>query len=178
MKKVLVLLTHPNIDKSVFNKALSEEIDSLDHVTLVELHKEYSDYKIDIKVEQKRLLEADHYVFQFPLFWYSTPALLKEWLDVVLEYGFAFGKNSKLKGKTISVVTTAGTEIEDYVREGENTLETKHLYMFERTAEYCHMSYAKALCFYGTNSDVQEEKLQKMKNEYRNYLINIAEPKS
>ena len=51
----------------------------------------YPDFKIDVAEEQKHLAAADRIILQFPFYWYSTPALLKQWQDDVLTYGWAFG---------------------------------------------------------------------------------------
>lgn len=45
----------------------------------------------DIAVEQDKLRWADAVIFQFPLWWYSMPAILKGWIDRVYAYGFAYG---------------------------------------------------------------------------------------
>ncbi|MDF1759800.1 MAG: NAD(P)H-dependent oxidoreductase [Coxiellaceae bacterium] len=65
----------------------------------------------DIKVEMKKLAWADHIIFQFPLWWFSVPAILKGWFDRVLVKGFAYDAGrvfdkGLLKGKTASLVTS------------------------------------------------------------------------
>lgn len=45
----------------------------------------------DIKTEQQKLLWADMVIFQFPLWWFSMPAIMKGWIDRVYAYGFAYG---------------------------------------------------------------------------------------
>ncbi|NKQ27817.1 NAD(P)H-dependent oxidoreductase [Streptomyces galbus] len=45
----------------------------------------------DVRAEQEKLLWADTVVFQFPLWWYSMPAILKGWVDRVFTYHFAYG---------------------------------------------------------------------------------------
>lgn len=44
----------------------------------------------DVRVEQQKLLDADLVVLQFPLWWYSVPAMLKGWFDRVFASGFGF----------------------------------------------------------------------------------------
>lgn len=44
----------------------------------------------DVRIEQQKLLDADLVVFQFPLWWYSVPAMLKGWFDRVFASGFGF----------------------------------------------------------------------------------------
>ncbi|TLF73508.1 NAD(P)H-dependent oxidoreductase [Nocardia cyriacigeorgica] len=45
----------------------------------------------DVRAEQDKLLWADTIIFQFPLWWYSMPAILKGWVDRVFTYRFAYG---------------------------------------------------------------------------------------
>lgn len=45
----------------------------------------------EVQREQRRLLAADTLVLQFPLWWYSMPAILKGWFDRVFTKGFAYG---------------------------------------------------------------------------------------
>ncbi len=44
----------------------------------------------DIAKEQQKLRNAEYVIFQFPLWWFSVPAILKGWFDRVLAQGFAF----------------------------------------------------------------------------------------
>lgn len=45
----------------------------------------------DITAEQQKLLWADAVILQFPLWWFSMPAILKGWVDRVFALGFAYG---------------------------------------------------------------------------------------
>lgn len=45
----------------------------------------------DIAAEQEKLLWADTVIFQFPLWWFSMPAIMKGWIDRVYAWGFAYG---------------------------------------------------------------------------------------
>ncbi|XP_041504426.1 NAD(P)H dehydrogenase [quinone] 1 isoform X3 [Microtus oregoni] len=44
----------------------------------------------DIVAEQKKLEAADLVIFQFPMYWFGMPAILKGWFDRVLVAGFAY----------------------------------------------------------------------------------------
>ncbi|XP_073515361.1 NAD(P)H dehydrogenase [quinone] 1-like [Phyllobates terribilis] len=44
----------------------------------------------DIKEEQKKVEKADLVIFQFPLYWFGMPALMKGWVERVLSIGFAY----------------------------------------------------------------------------------------
>ncbi len=65
---------------------------------------------INVKREQALLSEHDIIVFQHPFYWYSCPAIMKEWMDLVLEYGYAYGPEAHaLNGKQwLSAITTGG----------------------------------------------------------------------
>ena len=55
------------------------------------------------------LLENDIIIFQHPFYWYSSPAMLKEWQDLVLEFGFAYGPGgTALQGKMMMNVISTG----------------------------------------------------------------------
>ncbi|WP_434778707.1 NAD(P)H-dependent oxidoreductase [Neisseria sp. Ec49-e6-T10] len=52
---------------------------------------EHNTQREDIALEQDKLRWADTVIFQFPLWWFSMPAILKGWFDRVYAYGFAYG---------------------------------------------------------------------------------------
>ncbi|MFJ4098930.1 NAD(P)H-dependent oxidoreductase [Amycolatopsis japonica] len=73
----------------------------------------------DIRAEHEKLAWADTVIFQFPLWWYGMPAILKGWFDRVFVKGFAYGVQrpdgrtarygeGALAGKRAMVVLTAG----------------------------------------------------------------------
>lgn len=67
----------------------------------------------DIQEEQEKLLWADFVVFQFPMWWYSMPAILKGWVDRVFAAGFAYSSDMQydtggLKGRKAMLSITTG----------------------------------------------------------------------
>lgn len=137
--KVLVLFAHPAQRKTSINVAMAERARRLKDVTLVDLYADYPTFNIDVDREQKRPLAHDLIVFQFPIFWYSTPALLKQWQDLVLEYGFAYGpEGQKLAGKqAMLAVTTGGSELDYSTHGGNNHPLQEFLLPFRQTAVLC-----------------------------------------
>jgi len=111
MKKTLIILAHPNIHESKVNKALIESIQDEPTITVHDLYATYKTIEaIDVAKEQALLIQYDRIIFQFPLYWYSAPAMLKEWQDKVLGYGFAYGpEGSKLAGKESKIVVSVGS---------------------------------------------------------------------
>ena len=98
--RILHYLLHLVQSRSVANAALWQSTRSFDGITRVHLYADYPRHNINADTEQKQLLDHDIIAFQFPMFWYAAPSLLKEWTDLVLEQGFAFGpKGDKLRGK-------------------------------------------------------------------------------
>lgn len=89
--KVLLLYAHPESQDSVANRVLLKPAIQHNNVTVHDLYARYPDFFIDTPYEQALLREHDVIVFQHPLYTYSCPALLKEWLDRVLSRGFASG---------------------------------------------------------------------------------------
>ncbi len=160
MKKTLIIVAHPNIEYSENNKVLRDVALGCEGVTVHELYALYPTFKIDVAKEQELLLSHDAIIFQFPLYWYSSPSLLKEWQDVVLLYGFAYGEGGdKLKGKDLAVVITAGGPKDAYRAEGYNhfTIE-EFLRPFEQTANLCQMNWGKHFVIHSSKRISPEER--------------------
>lgn len=168
MKKILVLFAHPRPDRSEVGIHLVEAAKALTDVTVVDLYAEYPTLEIDVDREQQRLLDHDIIIFQFPLYWYSAPSILKEWQDLVLEHGFAYGKEGKeLVGKITMNVTTAGAIRHAYTSEGANEHELRELFLpFERTALLCGMRYLGPYAIFGSGRAVEERRVADHVTEY------------
>lgn len=172
MKRILVLMAHPYPDQSSINSKMAAMVRSLPDVTLVDLYALYPRFKIDIDVEQQRLLEHDIIVFQFPIYWYSTPSLLKEWQDLVLEHGFAYGDSgTKLAGKLFLVAASAGAAEEDYATDGRNRFPLRSLLTpLEQTAELCQMRYLPPLVVFSSLLAGKDERAWQHVDTYRQVL--------
>lgn len=125
---------------------------SLDGITCVDLYAEYPRHNINIDTEQQRLLDHQVILFQFPLFWYSTPSLIKEWQDLVLEHGFAYGSGGdKLKDKIMMLAITAAGPEQAYTPNGyqRHPIRT-FLTPLEQTARLCKMYFATPYVLYSS----------------------------
>jgi glutathione-regulated potassium-efflux system ancillary protein KefG len=150
--RVLVLFAHPALQKSRINRPLVAAARQVAGVTFHDLYEAYPDLQVDVDREQALLLAHDVVVMQYPFFWYSVPALLKEWQDVVLEYGFAYGPGgTRLHGKKLlSALTTGGGE-HAYSREGHNHFTIPELLApLEQTARLCGMDWLPPHVLHGT----------------------------
>jgi len=109
---ILIIYAHPYPQHSHANKRMLEQVRTLDNVEVRSLYQLYPDFNIDIAAEQEALSRADLIIWQHPMQWYSTPPLLKLWIDKVFSHGWAYGHNGNaLKGKSLMwAVTTGGGE--------------------------------------------------------------------
>lgn len=168
---ILVLFAHPRLNESQVNKALIKQITGLPHVVLHDLYEIYPDFYIDVKKEQTLLLQADLIIFQCPMYWYSSPSLLKEWQDVVLERGFARGaRGTALRGKDFRMVITTGGPEEAFQRGGANNFTTEELLRpFEQMAHLCGMTYHPPFVIHGAFY-LQRDEIEIKAAEYRHQL--------
>lgn len=171
-RRVLILFAHPSLERSEINSHLTPIARETEGCTLVDLYGEYPDYRIDINREQRRLCEHDVIVFLFPLFWYSTPALLKEWQDLVLEYGFAYGSGgTALAGKYFLCACTAGGPETAYRSAGYNHYGLRELLRpLEQTASLCQMPYLPPFVLFGSRTAVEEGRRERHLQDFRDLL--------
>ena len=151
--RVLVLFAHPALHKSRVNRPLAATAESVEGVTFHDLYERYPNLDINVPREQKLLVEHDIIVLQHPFYWYSSPAILKEWQDLVLEYDFAYGeKGVALRGKRVLQVITTGGPQESYDGGGFNTFTIRQfLTPFEQTARLCGVDYLAPFVIHGTH---------------------------
>ncbi len=143
MSDILVLCAHPNPQHSRANKNLIHALSPIENIKVRDLYQLYPDFDIHVQAEQAELLKAKVVVFLHPIYWYSCPALMKEWLDLVLQPGFAYGSDGgKLMGKKwLCAITTGGDEASYNIDGKHGASMDDILKPFERTAAVCSMEY-------------------------------------
>lgn len=153
MKKVLILFCHPRFEDSRANAVLVRHIPKSEFVTFHDLYEHYPDFNIDINFEKILLSQQDTVILHHPFYWYSAPPLLKQWIDLVLEFGWAYGTHGDaLHGKTVFNAITSGGNREVYRREGYNRFTVREfLRPFEQTAVLCGMNYLPPFAVQGTH---------------------------
>lgn len=141
--KILVIFAHPRFSASIVQKAMAAAIAGLEGVTFHDLYAAYPDFEIDVPAEQQRLMAHDVIILQHPLYWYSSPAIIKEWLDLVLENGWAYGPGgTKLAGKFLMSAVSAGGSSAAYGSGGRNRFDVaSFLAPFNQTAHLCNMGW-------------------------------------
>ena len=176
--KILIIFAHPLFEKSVANKALANHIPDSENITFHDLYEMYPEFDINVKKEQELLNLHDIVIWHHPMYWYSCPPLLKQWIDMVLEYGWAYGKYGlALQDKLIFQVITTGGNKENYCEEGRDQHTIAQLLQpFKQTAKVCRMHYLPPFVVHGTHR-MDEKMFERKGIEYRNllqYLENAA----
>jgi glutathione-regulated potassium-efflux system ancillary protein KefG len=176
MNKILILFAHPALHKSRIHRKLGEAARSVEGLTFHDLYSCFPDFYIPVKKEQKMLTEHDIIIFQHPLYWYNCPALLKEWMDLVFEHNFAFGKTGTfLKGKKLmSAISTGGSSKAYNQPEGTHHTVREILAPFHQTAILCGMEFLPPFVVHGSHllskSDISDHA-----DQYRKILIMLRD---
>lgn len=176
-RKILILFAHPLQERSEINLPLAKVAAQIEGVTLVDLYAEYPDFAIDIDKEQARLLSHDALIFLHPLYWYSTPAILKEWQDLVLEHGFAYGsKGTALHGKLFFSALSAGGLEAAYRAEGYNHFTIRELLNpLEQMANLSGMVYLPPFALFGARTAVEENRVKHHVEDWQRLLIALRD---
>jgi glutathione-regulated potassium-efflux system ancillary protein KefG len=176
MDKILLMLAHPRFEKSRANKALLTAVQDLPFVTVHDLYELYPDFNIDIAREHELLTQHHIIIWQYPLYMYSPPAILKQWMDLVLELGWAHGPDgNNLEGKLICNTITTGGSTESYGPKGFNNYRLEEfLRPLEQTARLCKMEWLPIFSIQGTYRHAPEH-YSHYGNQYRRALQRLAE---
>ena len=178
MKKILILFAHPAYQKSIINKALINGVRDLKGVTVIDLYEKYPDFFIDISAEQKLLLQHDIIVWHHPFYWYSAPAIIKEWMDLVLQHGFAYGRQGRaLEGKWVMSAISTGGSAEVYSKTGSNHFTVNEfLAPFNQSVTLCRMLYLPPFVTHGSHT-ITSSRLDEQVSAYRQLLILLRDDK-
>ena len=166
--KTLVLLFHPDFKTSKVNQKMYDTINGMKDVTVRNMYELYPNFKIDVKKEQKYMEDADRIILQFPIRWYSSPALLKQWEDDIFEAGWAYMGGHALDDKEFTVAVSFGAGGYEH---GGYSHYTPHeiLRPFQATAYRIGMKFIKP--FVLTNvMRMKEEELNNQISQYRNFV--------
>ncbi|MBP2100722.1 NAD(P)H-dependent oxidoreductase [Enterococcus rivorum] len=174
--KTLVIVAHPNMKESRINSRRVQELKKYsDQFTIHEIYEAYPDEEIDVKKEQQLIESHDKLVFQFPIYWFNCPPLMKKWFDEVFTYGWAYGsKGDKLVNKKIALAVSSGIGEKDFSVEGRYhyTLE-EILVPFKTIVNYCKADYQGFIPFYGAEEELTEEKIESSLETYIDFLKNF-----
>lgn len=176
MKK-LVIVTHPQIEKSLVNSRWIMELQKYpDQFTVHALYDKYPNGKINVESEQKLVEAHDIIIFQYPLYWFNCPPLLKQWLDEVLLHGWAYGSTGdKMRGKKIALAITAGIKEIDYRTDGLYAGTIKQLCLpFQMTAQYIGAELVDIFCWYDVEHEPMPEVVEESAQAYIKYALSLS----
>lgn len=181
MTKVLIISGHPDLDGSLSNRTILDDLGDLPGMTIERrrLDRLYPDFRIDVAAEQAALAEADVIVWQFPLHWYALPALMKKWVDDVLVRGFAHGTGGdKLRGKKLILSFTTGAPAAAYAHgQAMNFTIEAFLPPLHQTALLCGMDWqapihSSGMSFIpGVSSQVDRARVEAAAHNHADRLI-------
>lgn len=146
----LVIVAHPDLPRSRVNARWKAALEQQPGFKVKDLAALYPDYRFDLATEQRDLVEADRIILQFPLFWYSCPAILKKWIDDVFTPGFAYARGGdKLKDKEIMLCISVGAPEDGYRATGFNNFTLDELLRpFQQMANYVKARLVSPFIFY------------------------------
>ena len=150
---ILVIHAHPYPSHSRAGTALLDAVRGVPSLEVRSLYDLYPDFDIDPEGERRALERARLVVLMHPIFWYTTPAILKHWFDEVLVKGWAYGEGgTALAGKDCLWVTTTGGDEAAYSPSG------RHHHPFadfvpvvEQTMRYCGMNWLEPVVVHGSH---------------------------
>jgi glutathione-regulated potassium-efflux system ancillary protein KefG len=151
------------------NRAMTAAVDDLYGVTVHDLYRCYPDFYIDVAHEQRLCEEHDVIIFQHPFYWYSTPSIIKEWLDLVLQHGWAYGSEGRaLEGKYYFHALTAGGDDSTYRHQGANLFTISELLSpYRATANLCRMRWLPPFAVLGIHQGLADELIRSHALDYR-----------
>jgi len=168
---ILIVRAHPYPQRSRAGRALLEAVHDLPDLEVRSLYDLYPDFDIDVAAEQAALARADLVVWLHPIYWYSAPAMLKHWFDVVHLRGWAYGDGgAALRGKHCLWVATTGGEASSFAESGAHQLPFAAFEApIRQTAKFCGMVWEPPIVLHGANV-VSNDALEAAANAFRERL--------
>lgn len=172
--KTLIITAHPDLEKSRVNNRWNQELAAYpDRIQIHELYKEYPAWSIDVAKEQKLLETHDHIIFQFPLYWYSYPPLLKKWLDDVFTHGWAYGSQGhSLEGKRFGLALSIGDKKKNYTHAGAIGFTVDELLApFKASATHVGAVMLPYFAFFGSSFQATDADVEQSAKDYAAYVL-------
>ena len=173
---ILLIYDHPYPQQSQVNRTLLKAVKDLPDLQIRSLYDLYPDFYIDVEKEQAALQMADLIIWQHPLYWYHTPALMTLWFEKVLSHGWAYGPEGyAVTGKKLLWVTTTGGDANDY---GANEPDSMPLNLLsssiEQTARFCGMEWSAPFVVHDARL-ISDDALRRAATDYRLRVKQLAE---
>ena len=165
LRKVVILLAHPNIKGSQANKALTDAVKDMDEVAVYNLYELHNESTFNVDEWSKIISDASAVIYQFPFYWMSAPSLLKKWQDEVFTH---LSKTPAVAGKPLMIVTTTGSEYDAYRSGGRNRFTTDELLRpYQGSAIHSGMAWQTPIVVYGMGTADAGKNIAEGANSYK-----------
>ena len=189
MKNVLLINGHEPYDfaKGEFNSTMYAEIEKT-LADKVNIEKTIIKEGYSVEEEQAKFKKADLIIFQFPIYWFSMPAMMKKYLDTVYGYGVFFGMgdaeakygygNGMMQGKKymLSITSNAPQEAfnnKDQFFEGLSI--EQFLMNIHKVNEFCGMEALPSFAAYNVIKNPQIElDIQRIQEHLKNEVLTLV----
>lgn len=163
--KTLVVVGHPELADSASQTFFRAAANSLTGVVWHPLGVVF-----DRTTERQALWAADRVILQFPLYWYSAPAILKRWLDLVWDTDLLGPAGDRLADKQLGLVVTTGRALREF-QPGESQEYTlpELLRPFQALARAAQMAYLPPFTI-GQFAHLADRQRQVLLINYQQYL--------
>lgn len=165
--KTLIIVAHPQRNESVTQTFFRDSLANLDNVTWHPIEPQF-----DVKEERQLLISNDRIILQFPLYWYSAPALMKKWIDDVFGDTFALAPEFVMEDRELGLVVTTASAGDDFgAGKPEQFTMSEILRPFEAMAKKVKMKYLAPFVVhqFGYQTEEQHEQLL---TDYQQYATN------
>ncbi|MGY3723933.1 Putative NADPH-quinone reductase (modulator of drug activity B) [Granulicatella balaenopterae] len=167
--KTLVVISHPTLAESSLQQFLVSAVEAKDSVCVRHLESVLKDSPtghFDRTSERQAVKRADRIILQFPMYWYSSPAVMKQWMDEVLDIKWA----KQIGSKEVGIVTNMGIKERSYQAGGREQFTLSELLRpFQATVNALGWQYLHAFPIYQFIYLTEKEK-QLLLVDYQRYL--------
>lgn len=171
---VVILLAHPDLQKSSANKELLDAVKEHNNVSVYDLYEEKENV-FDTEEWSCILTDASALILQFPFYWMSAPYMLKRWEDEVLTQ---LGGTPAIAGKPLTVVVTTGSESNAYRSGGKNQFTVDELLRpYQASAILSGMVWQTPLIVYGTSNEASAKNIAQGAIQYREIVDSLLKDK-
>jgi NAD(P)H dehydrogenase (quinone) len=129
----------------------------------------------DITAEQQKLAWCDTVIFQFPLWWFGMPAIMKGWLDRVLASGFAYDKDKwfetgLLKPRRAMLSLTTQSPASSYQVNSMHGEISQYLKPIHHTLRFAGLTPVTPFIAYGVMNADEQTRMHYLR-QYQDHLL-------
>ncbi|PAU68345.1 NAD(P)H-dependent oxidoreductase [Bifidobacterium criceti] len=168
-----LMVFHDRLAQSKVNRTLMERAarEADDAVIVRDMYALYPDFAIDVDEEHRVCERCDRLAFLFPFYWYSAPALMKQWEDAVFTPGWAYGGGDALAGKTMLLAVTTGGARDMYTADGKHGATMDALLLpYRITARYLGLEYEDPFIVHGSSKTIDDDALAQVADDFVAWL--------